>query len=429
MPNPFVGDHLRFLLNRLSDRLWVKPLFMCLLSIGAVFMAKLTEQFSLNWLPTANIESLVKLLSIMASSMLVIATFSVTSMVSAYNSASTTATPRAFTVVVADDVSQNALSTFIGAFIFSIVALISVTNSVFEDSGIFALFVLTGCVFAMVIFTFIRWVDRLARLGRVGSTIDRVENATTQAFIRRRDAPHLCGIAVRKTEQKGIMLAAKKVGYIQHINMSALQLLADKHQIQLVLQVLPGSFVASGSTLALLMIDSQAEENRPEITENDMDKIIAAFQIGRDRLFDDDPRFGLIVLGEIAGKALSPAVNDPGTAIKVIGALVRLFSLWNAPHQQESPLFNRIQVTPLALSCMFSDAFTAIARDGAGSIEVMIRLQKAFIMLHSNGDTDMQQATQTHAALAFKRCQHAMTLEEDIQAVKAVSLLTAKSHS
>lgn len=424
MQNPFVGDHLRFLLNRLSDRLWVKPLFMCLLSIGAVFVAKLTEQFTVNWLPTADVDSLVKLLSIMASSMLVIATFSVTSMVSAYNSASTTATPRAFAVVVADDVSQNALSTFIGAFIFSIVALISVTNSVFEDNGIFALFVLTGCVFAMVIFTFIRWVDRLARLGRVGSTIDRVENAATQALIRRRDAPHLCALADKNTPSTGTVIEAETTGYIQHINMSALQLLAEKHQVRLAIQVLPGSFVAPGSPLVKVIKDSTQEK---KLEKPDSAKIIAAFQLGRDRLFDDDPRFGLVVLGEIAGKALSPAVNDPGTAIKVIGALVRLFSLWSAPHATEEVLFDRILVTPLALDCMFGDAFTAIARDGAGSVEVMIRLQKAFIMLHSNGDTDMQQATQTHAALAFKRCQHAMTLEEDIQAVKAVSLLSTES--
>jgi uncharacterized membrane protein len=39
-------------------------------------------------------------------------------------------------------------------------------------------------------------------------------------------------------------------------------------------------------------------------------------------------RFGLITLSEIASRALSPAVNDPGTAIQIISSHVRLFSLW-----------------------------------------------------------------------------------------------------
>ncbi len=53
------------------------------------------------------------------------------------------------------------------------------------------------------------------------------------------------------------------------------------------------------------------------------------------RTFEDDPRFGLIVLSEIADKALSPGVNDPGTAIDVIGTLVRLFTLWQSPPEKE----------------------------------------------------------------------------------------------
>lgn len=57
----------------------------------------------------------------------------------------------------------------------------------------------------------------------------------------------------------------------------------------------------------------------------EMSQIARAFLIGDERTFDDDPRFGLVVLSEIASRALSPAVNDPGTAIDIIGTFVRLF--------------------------------------------------------------------------------------------------------
>src|SRR5690606_28295249 len=91
-------DRIRFLFNRFRERLWVKPLAVCLLSIAAAFAAKLADGTSLEQLvPVIAQDSIEALLSIMTASMLVIATFSVASMVSAYASAGTTATPRSFT--------------------------------------------------------------------------------------------------------------------------------------------------------------------------------------------------------------------------------------------------------------------------------------------------------------------------------------------
>ena len=85
---------------------------------------------------------------------------------------------------------------------------------------------------------------------------------------------------------------------------------------------------------------------------------------------------------------MSPAVNDPGTAIDIIGTFVRLFALWSEPLEEGdtlSPEFDRVAVPEISLQDMFDDAFTAIARDGAGAIEVAGRLQKAFASLASIG--------------------------------------------
>ena len=48
------------------------------------------------------------------------------------------------------------------------------------------------------------------------------------------------------------------------------------------------------------------------MSAEDAEAIAATFVIGGSRVFDQDPRFGLLVLSEIASRALSPAVNDPG---------------------------------------------------------------------------------------------------------------------
>lgn len=42
------------------------------------------------------------------------------------------------------------------------------------------------------------------------------------------------------------------------------------------------------------------------------------------------------MLSEIASKALSPAINDPGTAIATMAALVRVLAILTERREQES---------------------------------------------------------------------------------------------
>lgn len=415
MAPAFSGDFFRFLINQLRERLWVKPLVVCLLSIAAAFVAKLADDTILGtFVPEIAAESIQTLLSVIASSMLVIATFAVASMVSAYASASTTATPRSFRLVVADDVSQNALSTFIGAFIFSIVALTAMKNGYFGQAGLFILFALTIIIFAVVIVTFVRWVDRIARLGRLGSTIDKVEKATAAALKRRRAAPTLQGVPLA-SGPGGQALFADRVGYVQYIDMAALQEWAEEARVRVAVAALPGTFAAPGRPLAY------ARPGSGERVPADCKPAVDCFRVGDERLFDEDPRFGLVVLSEIAGRALSPAVNDPGTAIDIVGTLVRLFTLWagnETQGDQPEPKFDRVEVPGLSVRDMFDDAFTAISRDGAGVVEVAVRLQKALKSLASMDDADMRDAARHHGRLALKRAEEAMTLEEDLAMVR-----------
>lgn len=180
-------DRLKFFVSRLRERLWIRPLAMCVLSVGLASLAKAADYGNVaHFVPSVSAETIETLLKIIAASMLVIATFAVGSMVSSYASASDTATPRSFPLVISDDVSQNALSSFIGSFIFSIVSLIALLNGFYDSGGRFALFCLTLFAFAAVILTFVRWVDRIARLGRLGTTVDKAESAAANSFEARR---------------------------------------------------------------------------------------------------------------------------------------------------------------------------------------------------------------------------------------------------
>ncbi len=420
MKSFFSFTYLEYLYNRFNERLWVRPLIACLFSIGAVFLAKAAETLLSDIsLPSITEDSLEKLLSVLSASMLVIATFSVSSMVTAYASAASTATPRAFSLVIADDQSQNALSMFIGAFIYSIVALVALMNNYFLKEGLFTLFVVTLIVFILVITTFVKWVDSIARLGRMSSTIKKVEDATNKAMLKLIEAPTLQALTISEVSIIGQEVYAATVGYIQYIDLAKIQEWAEKNEARVTIVALPGKFVTTCEPLAYVTSANTA------LNQLAHQAIIDAFQIGRERLFDFDPRFGLIVLSEIACRALSPAVNDPGTAINIIATLTRLFTDWAKPLKKKDAcpiIYNRIEVPELQLDDMFDDAFTSIARDGAGSVEVATMLQQALQALTKNKHVEMEKAAITHSRLVLKRASEVMTLKEDIQRVKELTL-------
>jgi len=410
---------IEFIRNRLGERLWLKPLITCAASVGAIGAAYLMDGwFAEDTFPDVTASSLKMLLGVLTSGMLVIATFAVGAMISAYSSASLNATPRAFPVMIADDVSQNALSTFVGAFLFAVIALLVLMNEVFGAPGRFFLLVLTLGVFWIVVMTFIRWVDRIARLGRLQTTVEQVEGAA-QRSIKRYHSSWLSEQSEGFEPVKGNHVAEEKIGYLQKIDWPALQGWAEEHDRRIQVRVLPGKFVTPDLTLAIV-----SEKDDEELSDDEQKRLRSAFHIGKNRVFDEDPRFGFVVLSEIASRALSPAVNDPGTAIQIIGQFVRLVHSWKKWEKEDQPEaqqeFDRLEASPISVGDILEDAFLGIERNGAAYKEVMIRLHKAF---HSIGkiDGETEKAVSKHSADALERIRLTMDFEGDRKAVESAA--------
>lgn len=86
-----------------------------------------------------------------------------------------------------------------------------------------------------------------------------------------------------------------------------------------------------------------------------------------------------------------------------------------------APACDRVDVPAVTMLDMFDDAFTGIARDGAAAVEVAVRLQKALQSLAAVGDADMRAAALEHSRRALARAEHAMTLPDDVAAVRAAA--------
>ena len=125
------------------------------------------------------------------------------------------------------------------------------------------------------------------------------------------------------------------------------------------------------------------------------------FVLGPMRSYDQDPRFCLIVLSEVALRALSPAVNDPGTAIPVMVSLATLVvPADRAMADQEAKVkaapknyseaatadieFDHPTLPALDIRTLVADGFASIACDGASMPEVGLRLQKMLATIARN---------------------------------------------
>ena len=83
--------------------------------------------------------------------------------------------------------------------------------------------------------------------------------------------------------------------------------------------------------------------------------------------------------------------------------------------------YPHVFVPGLASADLFEDAFSGIARYGAGDFSVMLRLQKTLLGLFEQGDASFRKAAREQSALALKRCAKTDLLAEDLSRIEAVA--------
>lgn len=406
----------QWLVSQITRTLWVRAALFALLGVGAALLAIVAQ----GALPDALMfelgqDAVGNILDILASSMLAVTTFSLSVMVMAYTAATNNVTPRATRLLMKDTTTQNVLGTFIGAFLFSLVGITALSTEAYDKGGRAILFLVTLVVILLVVVTILRWIEHLSHFGRVGNTTGRVESATLTAMEDRIRNPGLGGVATRADNclppSSARPVHAHTTGVIQHLDMVELSRLAEENDWTVWVASLPGAFVSGPRPLAWV-----------ESAEGDeaVEAIRKVFTLGNDRSFDQDPRFGFSVLAEIASRALSPSFNDPGTAIDVLGRAVRLLACYSdkcVSEMQNDPVYPRVFVPALELDDLFDDIFSPIARDGAGLIEVQMRLQKSLLLLAGQG-VDLARCSRRQALLALKHAEAGLVLEEDRQRLR-----------
>ena len=422
---------IRFLWLKLStylrERLWLRPAVFGVLAVVGVMVAGAADLVvTLPFEAKIDIETIRGLLTILASAMLSVATFSVSVMLAAQVAAISASTPRAFTLVVADTRSQQAISTFIGAFVFSIIAIIGLNLGYFQNSGRTVLFLITVTMFVWVVATLIFWIDHVARLATVQSTIGKVTDRVTDRLLLHMSAPGRGATPVHDKAgppSGAIPVSSSRAGTVIFVDTEGLDDIARANGLAIHLDVRPGELVATGAPLAHLKADEETSEEGREQLKGLVglsEKISGLIRIGSDRHECDDPVLAVRILSEIADRALSPGVNDPGTAMDILDALLHAFdkAARQAESQTEKPMSSRVFMPVAGTEAILNAAFAQTARDGAGLVEVAEHLQKVLATLGRSMPAAWRGAIRVQSERALARAEKALTLPDDIERVR-----------
>lgn len=397
----------------LGRKIWFRAALFALLGIASALLATvLAPLIPAGLSADLGANAVGNILEILASSMLVVATFSLATMIAAYAAASSGTTPRVTELLMQDSTAQNALSTFVGAFLFSLVGIIGLNSGIYGADGQLVLFVLTLVVVGIIVITFLSWVEVLSNFGRVPDAIDRTAKAATDAIRDRLNEPYLGGRCADDAQSTTFDVPISDMGYVRHVDLGELQETAERAGGVICVRSPPGVFMDNCRPLVQLSFepdDATAKEIR------------AAFDIGDSRTFDQDPGYGVSALAEIGVKALSPAVNDPVTAVHVIDRLTQVLALWTDAPDVDEPRYDRVFMPAVNLQELYADAFAELALHGALDVQIGVRLQQALLSLARMDDAASAEAAREQSALALARAGVALSLEEDLQRLETLA--------
>lgn len=255
------------------------------------------------------------LLATIAASTLTMTTLVVSITIVALQLASQQFSPRVMRTFFRDTGTKVALGVFLSTTVYALLVLrIVIPEDGATEEYIPSLSVSVAFVLMLSsLGAFLYYLNHVAHSIRAVHIMEAVA-AETRRAIRHRHSPddHLAPGEWPNREPDLIVLSEQAPGAIVGIDEDDLVRLAEAQRVSI--EIIPhvGDYVPSLIPLARIWSD---DGSAPVTTAGDITRHVG---LGRERTMRQDVAFGFRQLADMAEKALSPAVNDPTTAIQAI---------------------------------------------------------------------------------------------------------------
>lgn len=316
--------------------------------VGAVIFAQLVLWIDRSvddaWLPeylTTSVGGARAMFGAIAGGLITSITLLLSMMLITIQLASVQFSPRSLRDWLGDRLLQHTVGLALGTTVFSLSAM-RVARSIGEgDTATDVtphLSVIVALLLAIIaLFGVVRSVDHVTHSVRIGSVSRRIANETISIVVAEdelRAGQYQSALPATATPSAGNSdpgvpehaepVVTDAAGWVQQIDdNSILQALPDGATGYVTAPL--GGFLAAGSPL--LWVDPPTD-----LDDEVRRQLKNAFATGDSRTLQQDVSFGLMQLTDIAVRALSPGVNDPGTAVDIIVQLGNvLLAIWARP--------------------------------------------------------------------------------------------------
>nr|CAA6829077.1 MAG: Unknown protein [uncultured Thiotrichaceae bacterium] len=432
-----IKTRLLHLIELINSKFWVIPL-LCLVSAGATaYLNTYLDKyyFSFNETPLSFLfyfsdhQSIRALLTTIAGSLLGVAGVSFSVTLTSLVLASQQFGPRLLRNFMRDSFNQLVIGLFISTFFYCMLVL-QFTSNMEEAKFTPILSMLTALVLVVVdLLLLVFYIHHIAESIHADTIISGVYEELTDRLdmqFPKLDEESSGLPAQGKThpesnkDKPSQWISAPASGYLQAINHQGLFELAQDRNIALNVHFQAGDYMMEGSELVSCI-------SLGEATDEDLDsEIISHFIIGNIRTPEQDARYSIRQLVEVALRALSPGINDPFTAITCINRLGSAMGIIMerrfpaSEHYDENDCL-RLQLTPYSFDNLLGAAFDQIRQNAESHTEVIIALLKTLHQLTARSSNKEQiQAIQEQVDAIFLSAQNTLKVQKDLDTVTKI---------
>lgn len=382
---------LRALRDYLSSSLWFLPALIVGGFVGLAFaVAWLDRTLGPDWggqgFYAGSAQGARSVLATISSSMLSLAVLVFTISLIVLQLASSQLGPRVLALFLRDRWAQTAMGLFLGTFGFALMGLWLTTARTESGEGFVpGLMVSVALVLVgLSLVVFINYIHRVSQSIRVETVTREIGRQTLSAWDGLAGIPdgwHTRGPqqspeATGDSPHEGAsILFSPRSGLVVDVGLEELANYAREHVTTVRVLAPLGQFVPEGAPL-IELLPHTAVQRAPEIS--------ALVMIGDERRIATDPGYGLDQLVDIALRALSPGVNEPGAAIIALDRIHEILqrvgcSDLNGPTIMDSD--SRVQVTVPSLGWhgWVDRSLRPVVESGRDSVQVCYRIRR---MLH-----------------------------------------------
>jgi uncharacterized membrane protein len=364
----------------------IRPLIVALVLGGAGgVLSSLEERVPTlgAWVPTTLFPSrqdpqvAQAILSVIATSIMTVVSIVFAMLLMTLTLASTQFSPRILVSFVRDRNTQWTLGVFLGTFCYCMAALPAARSLPFVFVPVVTV---TGAMVLSLVAVgwLIFFIHHISQAISVNHIVDRIAKETEQVIDELMPYPRLgyaAGAVAAPGNAADTPILNRRSGYVRFIDVGRLLYLAKSWRIGIHVERGVGQFVPAG--LPLLLVSREERLNPVRVAE-----LLGAFDIGPTRTLQQDVEFGVIQIVDIALRAISPAVNDPSTAISCIDQLSRVLIRWlgrlpPASVLHDPPHVPRVVVPWIGIEGMLDTAFEQIRHYATSDLAVSLRLLRA----------------------------------------------------